>query len=1307
MTSPDNAALTHTPTPEGDPQTSVSSMMALGEGEPADGDRSLLKQIDAFVQRYPNVLGGSDILCIGAGPVEDRAGALVAILTAIRMMDGTPALLRYVVVVPPGSDLEDSRDSVRAEVLSNLERLARGPVTNAAAWFEKKVAVVTAKDRRAQTVTDLVAAQPERTAILVMDAAGYRDEAVDPYIAPGAATPLQSEDVWVPQLHALAVRVTPLAREKTLYVALDAGEFTPRRTELSDLLLSIDGCGVMGGGMESDPSICLSEHVDQWDVWIRDGRLGQALKDLDTLPKSLEDQKAFLKVQLLHKAGHFKQALDLIRTEIDLEGGLNGNARVKLARIAEDANASGLAAELLAPALETLANREDLESALATAQEIGATALEMRAAERLQALFPGSASLRDRRRREALLARDYDAAAAVAEEQPDDEASVLYFRALSKAFAGDGVPDYQGLIASAGDDQSLAEAYRMAGVGDALARNLILHAFDLALPLPRTKNQQQRGERLLLRTLEQILLSARPDGQGPIDMERFADAVLELIERLAQDPTNRSLRIRLIALVQPSLAGTTGLAVLAVVVLRLASRPVALCKGSAPGTARMDWLMDRKAFLERAFAFLSSEQPVVIGRLTLPKALMTEPASEVVSAIVGYLTHAPVGDEADNKALLLWLALGAAAAPHASDPDYDLRMIRLVAGKLATSGEVQEARDLAEQALLNGAANPRRRRLAWFAMADVYNRCGIQLEALMAIACTFAADGSGDEEEIYQEVVGLARIFRDCGLMDQAMIAIGKARTLLDRLGQQDQYGHQLDTLALQIRQKAMFAPEAGTVAFEQFLVDAAANLEAAFEGSGGTAPAGVLLGQALRVARLRKIAVPAKTEALFEKARREAKGALGRLMEAMAATTPSAADLLAVAGGTGAARYSDDAGFDGRNAAVLAARALSDDGFIADAEQTSLALELTTDRGVALPGWDEAAAPPPPPKTTGEPADTAGAVSKAGVTVVQAGFDEAGRLVTMTTSGGTIAQPVREPEAVITQARLNAWSVDFPYAYGIDEASANLFYTTTADLRFSALPEGPVVIVADIDLQAFPPNLLFINDDFAGRTRPLAAAPSLAWLGRALATGMIGDGRACAWISTAVGGDDRETLPMIAQRLEATLGEHDFLTDHGPALPATFAGASLAVIAAHGGVHPDGKFFQVISDEGVLRVGALDLANALRNVGIVILFVCSAGRADRHPGANTTVGLAKQILDRGCAAVVASPWPLDARVPSHWLPAFLEHWTAGDTLIDAAFKANAIVDRAFAKDPARGLAMAVYGNPLLRRQTAVSGSLT
>ncbi len=59
-------------------------------------------------------------------------------------------------------------------------------------------------------------------------------------------------------------------------------------------------------------------------------------------------------------------------------------------------------------------------------------------------------------------------------------------------------------------------------------------------------------------------------------------------------------------------------------------------------------------------------------------------------------------------------------------------------------------------------------------MADVHTRGSNAIEGLLAMACTFAADDSGDEEEIYQEIVGVARLFRECGLHDQARVAIGR-----------------------------------------------------------------------------------------------------------------------------------------------------------------------------------------------------------------------------------------------------------------------------------------------------------------------------------------------------------------------------------------------------------------------------------------------------------------------------------------------------------------------------------------------------
>jgi hypothetical protein len=109
-------------------------------------------------------------------------------------------------------------------------------------------------------------------------------------------------------------------------------------------------------------------------------------------------------------------------------------------------------------------------------------------------------------------------------------------------------------------------------------------------------------------------------------------------------------------------------------------------------------------------------------------------------------------------------------------------------------------------------------------------------------------------------------------------------------------------------------------------------------------------------------------------------------------------------------------------------------------------------------------------------------------------------------------------------------------------------------------------------------------------------------------------------------------------------------------------------------------------------------LAGVLRNIGIIILFVCRGGRADNHRSANATVGLARQLLDRGSPVVIASPWPLDARVPYHWLPEFLSAWIHGNPVIEANFKANRKVALALGDDPAYCLAMSVYGDPLRTR---------
>src|SRR3546814_1803205 len=141
-------------------------------------------------------------------------------------------------------------------------------------------------------------------------------------------------------------------------------------------------------------------------------------------------------------------------------------------------------------------------------------------------------------------------------------------------------------------------------------------------------------------------------------------------------------------------------------------------------------------------------------------------------------------------------------------PDFDLEILRLVTGKLASSGAPQSARDLVEQALINGAGTPRRRRLAWFAMADTYARMSNLTEAMLALACALSADDEADDKQIYPEISTLARLLRECGLLDDALVAVDHARKMLEAMGLTETFRHQLDTLALQIRHTAVLTAQ-------------------------------------------------------------------------------------------------------------------------------------------------------------------------------------------------------------------------------------------------------------------------------------------------------------------------------------------------------------------------------------------------------------------------------------------------------------------------------------------------------------------
>lgn len=269
-------------------------------------------------------------------------------------------------------------------------------------------------------------------------------------------------------------------------------------------------------------------------------------------------------------------------------------------------------------------------------------------------------------------------------------------------------------------------------------------------------------------------------------------------------------------------------------------------------------------------------------------------------------------------------------------------------------------------------------------------------------------------------------------------------------------------------------------------------------------------------------------------------------------------------------------------------------------------------------------------------------------------------------------------------------------FPYGAVSPTDNTFYTSMRSLGITIEEPRPTLLILDAALAQIPANLLFIGDEFVGRTTPVGVAPSIAWLRSATSQLRCASGQRIAWISTSGNGSTFTALSMLSTLLAPTLGRYRFEVKTESEVPKELRGAEIAIVAAHGGLVAEGHYFSLVADEQDLRITSL--ASSLRSAELAILLVCSGGRFDRHPFANTTVGLARDLLNRGCRTVIASPWPLDSGVPPRWLPRFLELWEAGASAIEANFQANRAVEQAIGDAPARCLAMAVFGDPLLKK---------
>lgn len=1120
------------------------------------------------------------------------------------------------------------------------------------------------------------------------------------------------EDTWVPHFHALCEGAIASAQRLNTYVALDAGEEWPHKEANRQALLSIDGLAVLAGEYPAEFQAMLAERIEGWMSNIAVGAIGPVLSEVESLPASLNVIKPLLRIQVLHKGGLYALVADALRTEPEILSNLDSTTAVQMAEMAADADANDISARLLGQVSFESLPQEVLHGALNLAKRIDDKTSLAECERCLTELYPSSEVLRRYRANKLQADSDYEELSRLMGASPldaDRQLAPLY-AALARALASppvDWLRLAEDLVVAFPAEASRAKAIVSR---EAAKAGQYAAALSVVVPTQREAVAASGPTNAILNALEQLLLTRDEENELAIDEELSREGIAYVIQYLSQHPKDAGLRMRLADLLSAQSMGLLGLAFVAQAAVTFVKGPLQLRNvRSLDEWTKAPPPADIFGFMKGALPWLHSAAPIFIGRTVIPEALLTLPADSLIAGIERVLEEFPLDEPTDIEAIQQFLAIGTSVSPHSSDPDSDLSLVRIVAVRLALATKYQRARDIAEHALQMAEDSPRRARLGWLCYGDVYERTGDTIEGLIGAACCLAADSEATPEQVYYEAILLFRLMRDLQLFDLAIAFLEAAHQALDRFDALDHHGHRIHTLELQARLLQVLQDPRGNAGKLAALVDALTlNAQDVLARHDEPAPAAAALGEALRLTDLVGVSPPSNAEDVFSSLLNECKPPLKSLISTVRLLSPSAEQVLAVVAQLEQARYVSDAAFDIRQLVTLSRRLLAGEDALANPHVAAFAIELETDHAIAVPDIG-GAQPSWLPKKIDAAGDLAVEVSKStDLPIVLLGVGSDDLLVRVTATGDGVERAVRESPDVFSERRLRQWSRKFPFDYGVLETTPvtgsrgrsppkvpayNLFHTSTEGLGVDTLPSRAVLITG-ANLQHWPPNLIRIGDNFAGQTMRLASAPSIRWLDAARKK-IIADRRAIAWISTETSESGGETLQSIVDRLSESLDTYGVALDTRSEIPDNLQNAELAIVAAHGSLVPGGRYFQVVRNDAAFKVAASKLSNALSGVGVAILFVCSGGRLDPHPMANTTIGLARQILENGCTAVIASPWPVDSRMPSYWLPAFLKSWNAGLPIIDATFEANLHVRDFFSSELRDCLAMNVYGDPL------------
>ncbi|UJB31376.1 CHAT domain-containing protein [Chromobacterium sp. Beijing] len=1110
------------------------------------------------------------------------------------------------------------------------------------------------------------------------------------------------EDTWVHETARLATELIAQAEQKEGFVLMSSPAEPPVKAASKDLLLAIENLSV-AGFYENDQEAFMSR-LAWMNALAASGRAEEALAELqaEDLPELIKRQ---VRVKITHRSGDSEAAARMIRELLE-EIAVSGTTATQWAAICLQGGDTATARTLLGGALDQVSQEQALTASLQMATEIGDAQLVKRAWIRLKDLFPENESLQfDCELRLLRICRqDADEAQA----NPVDQTGFSEYHTLLADKLRPGTElDYPLLLNEIGARwPEHHELTVMCAARHAEKSGEIEAALTLASQLIPDTRFSPAAARLVVRVMGQLLLA---EAIGPDELAIYTAPLWMLIEHLGQHPTDAELRALLVSTLSIESAGRNGLPLIAAVAFDLAetmSEPAEEQSGIDVASPQ-----EFSEFLQRLDSW-ASQNFVLDPSMTLPAEVVGANAAGLSRLVRKSIEQEALEGQSlqELEELNFQVHLLPPLTRHVPGASDDIHALRVLTGKYSLLGQHQRARDLAELILKMTGDSPERKRLAWGAYADIYLRSYSFTDALVGLACAAATQARLPASELFQERYALLRIARDLGFLKQAEKLLEACRRLFAMMGMTDLMRHRLNVIDLTLRMPKLSTTDLPSL--KSLLEGCKHSLIEAIELKDELNVAAFLFAQVIGVYERTGGEVPADVSALKDKVLGILDPDAAFYLRTLAAARPSSSDLVALHNRSCRPRYSHDAPGDAVAVNVATHRLLRPVIPEIEPQDAFLAMELLAERGLTL-------ATTPDPMTTGWPMYYAQSLAQQfDLSVLMVALDDQGQLVAAIadSTGAYVERPPISSDS--TQAQLRTWSKKYPYGYGLidpkkkvkeDERGARErevgdkeFYDSMS--QFSVpMPHGKrVLVVAEPKVAQLTFNLVIGREGrLVGYDTSIGVVPSLTWLASISRQPTGRDGRRMAWISHSGDAEELRAMDVVKAMIENTLSRYDIILDTSSTLPQDFQGAQMAIVTAHGQLTQENRYFHRIVDEGTLQESPLALAQALADTELVILFVCSGGRVDRHPIMSTTVGLPKMLLDNGCRTVIASPWPLESLAPGAWLPAFLEHWEQGATAMDACHLANLHVASRREHEPQVSLAMTVYGDPLLVRTSS------